>query len=73
MKIQTLWKALDISSATAREAPDLLKALAVLSDTTSRRSAVDREDQKLYWKSKIDHIYLGDQQFYYLQGFQRLY
>ena len=35
-------KALDISSATARVAPDLLKALAILSDTTVRRSAVDR-------------------------------
>ena len=32
-----------ISSATARVAPDLLKALAILSDTTVRRSAVDRE------------------------------
>ena len=73
MKSQTLWKVLDISSATAQVAPDLLKALAVLSDTTRRRSAVDWEDQKLYWKSKIDHISLGDQQFYYLQGFQRLY
>ena len=36
-------KALDISSATARVAPDLLKALAILSDTTVRRSAVDRD------------------------------
>ena len=32
--------------ATARVAPDLLKALAILSDTTMRRSAVDREDIK---------------------------
>ena len=47
---QTLSKALDISSATARVAPDLLKALAILSDTTVRRSAVDREDLKPYWK-----------------------
>ena len=31
-------------------APDLLKALAILSDTTGRRSAVDREDLKSYWK-----------------------
>ena len=45
-------KALDISSATARVAPDLLKALAILSDTTVRRSAVDREDLKQYWKSE---------------------
>ena len=31
--------------------PDLLKALAILSDTTVRRSAVD-QDLKLYWKSE---------------------
>ena len=43
---QNLSKTLDISSATARVAPDLLKALAILSDTTMRRSAVDREDLK---------------------------
>ena len=49
---QTLSKALDRSSATARVAPDLLKALAILSDTTVRRSAVDREDLKSYWKSE---------------------
>ena len=63
-------KALDISSATARVAPDLLKALAILSDTTVRRSAVDREDLKPYWKSKKRP---RDQQSYYLQVFQRLY
>ena len=50
---QTLSKALDISSATARVvAPDLLKALVILSDTTVRTSAVDREDLKPYWKSE---------------------
>ena len=48
---QTLSKALDISSAAARVAPDLWKALVVLSKTTVRRSAVDREDLKPYWKS----------------------
>ena len=37
---------MDISSVIARVAPDLLKALAILSDTTVRRSAVDREDLK---------------------------
>ena len=47
---QTLSKALDISSATARVAPDLLKAVAILSDTTMRRSAVDQEDLKPYWR-----------------------
>ena len=58
---------------TARVAPDLLKALVILSDTTVRRSAVDREDLKPYWKSEKGHISLGDQQSYYLQVFQRLY
>ena len=37
-----LSKAMDILSVTVLEGPDLLKALAVLSDTTFRRSAVDR-------------------------------
>ena len=41
-----------LSSATARVAPDLLKALAILSDTTVRRSAVDWEDLKPHWKSE---------------------
>ena len=50
---QTLSKVLDISSATGRVAPDLLKTLAILSDrTTVRRSAIDREDLKPYWKSE---------------------
>ena len=43
---QTLSKALDISSATAQVAPDLLKALVILSDATVRRLAVDLENQK---------------------------
>ena len=41
---QILSKALDISSATAGLAPDLLKVLAILSETTVRRSKVDPED-----------------------------
>ena len=45
-------KALDVSSATARVAPDLLEAQAILSDTTVRRSAVDQEDLKPYRKSE---------------------
>ena len=53
---------MDISSATARVAPDLLKALAILSDTTVRRSAVDQEEPKPYWKSEKGHISLGVQQ-----------
>ena len=48
----TVSKALDISNAIARVAPDLLEALAILSDTTVRRSVVDREDIKSYWKSE---------------------
>ena len=55
-----------MSSATARVAPDLLKVVKVLPDTTARRSAVDQEDLKPYWKSEKDHISLGDQQSYYL-------
>ena len=37
---------MDISSATAQVASDLLKAIAILSDTTHRRSAVDQETIK---------------------------
>ena len=65
-RIPNLSKPLDISSATARVAPDLLKALAILSDITVRRSAVDREDLKAYWESEKGHISLDDQQSYYL-------
>ena len=36
-------------SATTQAAPDLLKALAILLDTTVRTLAVDREYLKLYW------------------------
>ena len=61
---QTLSKSLDISRATAQIAPDLLKAPAILSDTTVRRSAVDQEDLKPYWESQKCHISPGDQQFY---------
>ena len=49
---QTLSKALDILSATARVATDLLKAAAILSDKTVKRLAVDREDLKPYRKSE---------------------
>ena len=49
---QTLSKFLDIWSATAHEATILLKALAIPSETTIRRSAVDREDLKPYSKSE---------------------
>ena len=70
---QILSDALKISSATAWLATSLLKAQAILSDTTVRRSAVDGEDLKPYWKpEKKSHIFLNDQQSY-LQVFQRLY
>ena len=39
-------------SGIAQVSPDLLKALAILSDTTLRKSVVDREDLKPYWKSE---------------------
>ena len=44
-------KVLELLSATARVALFLLKALAVRSGVTVRRSVVDREDLKRYWKS----------------------
>ena len=70
---QTLSKASNVSSATAHVVPDLLKALAILSDTTVRRLTVDWEVLKPYWKSEQGHISLGGQQFCYLEVFQRLY
>ena len=51
---QTQSKTLDISSATARVALDLLKALSTLSDTTVRRSTVDQEDVKHTGHQKED-------------------
>ena len=59
---QILSKALDISIATAQVAPDLLKALAILSDTIVRRYVVDREDLKPCWKSEKTPHFSGDQQ-----------
>ena len=47
---------MDISSATAQVAPDLLKDLAIMSDKTVRRSAVDQQDLKPYWKSEKSEI-----------------
>ena len=47
---QTLSKALYISSATARVGPDLLKALAILSDTAVRSSVVDQKNILEIWK-----------------------
>ena len=71
---QTLLKALDISNTTARVAPDLFKALAIRSNTTIRRSAVDQKNLEPYWKSEKRLYSIGDPQSYYLlQVFQRLY
>ena len=66
-------KVYNISRATAPVVPDLLKSLAILSDTTVRRSAVDQEDLKPYWKSEKGQTSQTDQQVYCLQVFQRLY
>ena len=68
----TLSKALDISSATARTAQDLLKALTILSETTVRRFEVDREDLKPYLESEKGHIFLGDQQSYNFEVFLQI-
>ena len=68
---QTLSKGLAISSAAARVAPNLLKALIILPGTTARRFAVDREDLKPYQTK--DHISRSNQEAYYLQVFQRRY
>ena len=48
----TLSQALSISNTTAQVVPDQLKALANLSDTNIKRSAVEREDLKANWKSE---------------------
>ena len=64
MKTLSKSKALDISIGKARVAPDLLKPLAILSDTTAGRSAVDREDLKNHTGNKKGHISIGDQQAY---------
>ena len=60
---QTLSKALDISSATAWVTPDLLKALAIQIGQTQNHTG----------NHKKGHISQRDQQFYYLQVFQRPY
>ena len=58
-----------MSSAIARVASVMLKALSILSDKTVTRSAVDWEYLTPYWKSEKDNISLCDQQNYYLQVF----
>ena len=53
--------------------PRPVKALAILSETTVKSSAVVWDDLKLYWESEKGYISLGDQQAYYLHIFKRLY
>ena len=68
-----IWPEIGYIKCYSSSSPSLLNTLAILSDTTVRRSAVDRKDLKAYWKSEKNHISLGDQQSCYLQVFQRLY
>ena len=49
-------KALDIPGATVPVASDLLISLAILSDTTVRRSEVDREDLKPRKKAMFSFV-----------------
>ena len=51
-----LSKVLDISSATVRVPPDLLKALAILSDTAARRYAADRDQNHTGNQKKSLHL-----------------
>ena len=60
MKKTSMTNPVNIWSATAQVAPNLLKAPAILSDTTVIRSAVGREDLKPYRKLKKGHSSLGD-------------
>ena len=53
---------LNILSATLRGAPELLKALSILSDMTNRRFAIDWGDLKAYLKSEEGLISRGDLQ-----------
>ena len=47
-----LSKAVDTLSAALGVAPNMLKALLIVSYTTVRRSTVDREDLEPYWKAE---------------------
>ena len=51
-------KPLDISSATGQVAPDLSKVLAIQSDTTVRKSAVDQERLKAILEIRKKGIFL---------------
>ena len=60
-----LAKSLGYIKCYSQVSPDLLKALAILSDATVRRSAVDWEDPNHTGNQKKGHVSLGDQQAYY--------
>ena len=62
-------KSLGYIKCHSSSSPRPAKALAILSDTPVRRSAVDQEDLKPYWKLEKRHISLGGQQLYCLQVF----
>ena len=47
-----LSKAVDILSAAPGVAPNMLKALLIVSNTTATRSTVDREDPEPHWKAE---------------------
>ena len=53
--------------------PRPIKIPSNSTNTTVRRSAVDLEDLKPYWKSKKGHTSRDDPQFYYLHVFTQLY
>ena len=57
---QTLSKALDISSATAQVVPDLLKALAILSDSTEKICSWSRRPKTILKirKKKATFLYV---------------
>ena len=50
----------------------MLKALAILSDTTARRSAVDQEDLNHTGNQKKDHFSLSGQQSYNSKVFSKI-
>ena len=60
-----------MSSATAQVAPDLFKALAILS--LSKDLQLIKKTRNHTGNQTKGHIFRSDQQYYYLQVFQTLY
>ena len=54
-------------------APDILKALAILSNTAVRSLQLIEKTCNHAANQKKEHIFLGGQKAYYLQVFRRLY